>query len=47
VLPQTRPQLIAKTETAIADAARGAGQPLGEVEEAPHSIAGVSRRSIG
>jgi molybdenum cofactor cytidylyltransferase len=41
VLPHTRAQLIDKTKTAIATRLEALGSRLGDVEEAPHSIAGV------
>ena len=41
VLPHTRSQLIEKTKTAIAARLEALGSRLGEVEETPHSIAGV------
>jgi molybdenum cofactor cytidylyltransferase len=44
VLPHTRPQLIEKTKTAIAARLEALGSRLGEVEEAPHTIAGVAMR---
>jgi molybdenum cofactor cytidylyltransferase len=47
VLPHTKPQLIDKTKTAIAARLEALGSRLGEVEETPHSIAGVRGRSNG
>jgi molybdenum cofactor cytidylyltransferase len=41
VLPHTKPQLIEKTKTAIAARLEALGSRLGDVEETPHSIAGV------
>jgi molybdenum cofactor cytidylyltransferase len=41
VLPHTKPQLIEKTKTAIAARLEALGSRLGEVEETPHTIAGV------
>jgi molybdenum cofactor cytidylyltransferase len=41
VLPHTKPQLIEKTKTAIATRLEALGSRLGDVEETPHSIAGV------
>ncbi|MFW6076828.1 MAG: NTP transferase domain-containing protein [Hyphomicrobiales bacterium] len=41
VLPQTKPQLIEKTKAAIGTRIEALGSRLGDVEEAPHTIAGV------
>jgi molybdenum cofactor cytidylyltransferase len=41
VLPQTRQQLVAKTQTAIAARLEAMGSRLGAVEVAPHAIAAV------